>query len=91
MHAEVSFIVDYQQLTRVFEAFGKTNFMTILKTNLTDVDEYEAMQAGFYYGAGDCVQIDMVVETLWLRDWTLRLMPKRIKTRLSIDAPQENQ
>ncbi len=86
VHARVSLIVDYQQIAKVFEAFGKTNFMTVLKADLTDVDEYEALRSGFMYGDSDCVQLDMIIETLWLRDWTTRLMPQAIKERLSIET-----
>jgi hypothetical protein len=88
VHAQVSLIVDYQQIPKLFEAFGKTNFMTVLNANITDVDEYEALKNGFFYGTGDCVQLDMVVETLWLREWTTRLMPQRIKKLLSIEEPE---
>lgn len=91
IHAEVSLIVDYQHITKVFEAFGKTNFMTIMKANLTDVDEYSALIDGFHYGLGDCVKLDLVIETLWLRDWTVRLMPDRIKTRLSIPTGKDEE
>ncbi|MFG0249435.1 MAG: hypothetical protein ACF8OB_11165 [Phycisphaeraceae bacterium JB051] len=86
VHARVSLIVDYRQISKVFEAFGKTNFMTVLKADLTDVDEYEALHNGFMYGDSDCVQLDMIIESLWLRDWTKRLMPQAIKERLSIET-----
>lgn len=87
IHARALLIVDYQQIPKLFEAFGKTNFMTVLNAEITDVDEYEALQNGFLYGSGDCVRVDMVIETLWLREWTVRLMPERIKTRLAITPP----
>lgn len=88
VHAKVSLIVDYQQIPKLFEAFGKTNFMTILATNINDVDEYEALKAGYMYGPGDCVQMEMFIETLWLREWTTRLMPDRIKKLLSIPTAE---
>lgn len=91
IHAKVSLIVDYQQIAKVYEAFGKTNFMTILNTNLTDIDEYEYLKNGFLLGTGDCVQMDLVVETLWLREWTTRLMPDRIKTLLAIPTTKDEQ
>ena len=88
IHAKVSLIVDYQQMPKVYEAFGKTNFMTILNCQTKDIDEYEALKQGYLYGPGDCVQIDLVIETLWLRDWTVRLMPERVKKTLSIPIPE---
>ena len=88
IHARVSVIVDYQQMSRLFEAIGKTNFMTILSMNIIDVDEYEALKSGYLYGAGDCVQVDLVLETLWLRDWTVGLMPEGTKKMLSIETQE---
>lgn len=89
IHAKLTLIVDYQQLPKVYEAFGKTNFMTILNCQIIDVDEYEALKQGYLYGPGDCVQIELIIETLWLRDWTVRLMPDRIKKTLAIPIPEK--
>ena len=91
LHAKVSLVVDYQQMSKLFEAIGKTNFMTILNISITDVDEYEALQSGYLYGSGDCVQVDLIIETLWLREWTVRLMPKSIKTLLAIETKDKEQ
>jgi hypothetical protein len=89
VHAQLSLIVDYKQIVNVFEAFGKTNFMTVLKADITDIDEYKAMHDGYLYGDSDCVQLDMIIETLWLRDWTKRLMPQAIRERLSIPNDEQ--
>ena len=86
-HARVEAIVDYQQLPALFEAFSRVSFMTVLDCQIKDVDEYDALSEGYFYGVGDAVQITMVIETIWLREWTEGLMPERTKQYLGLLEP----
>ena len=70
-HAELSLIVDSQQLPAVLNAFDRVNFMTVIGMDIVDVDEYEHLLDGYYYGAVDAVQVDLLVETIWFRAWTV--------------------
>jgi hypothetical protein len=95
-HARMVAIVDYQQLPKLFEAIGRVNFMTVLDCQIQDVDEYEALRQGFVYGTGDSVRIDILIESIWLRDWTTKWMPDEVKRRLGIatasaDVPPEDE
>ena len=51
---------------------------------LDDVDEFELLNEGYVLGEYDCVHVEMVIETIWLRNWTSALMPKEIKDELGI-------
>ncbi len=82
--AEVSIVVDARQIPLIFESIGKTNFMSVLNVHIEDVDEYAELEKGYMYGATDCVTLTMLVESIWLRDWTRDLMPKDIKMQLGI-------
>ncbi len=86
-HARMVAIVDYQQLPKLFDAISEVNFMTVLDCQIKDVDEYEALLEGYVYGSGDAVRVDMLIETIWLREWTSQLMPDNVKTQLGIAAP----
>jgi hypothetical protein len=89
-HVQLSVIADYRQLPALFEAIGKVNFMTIINTHVSDVDEFPLLEAGYVFGQHDCVQVEMVIETIWLRQWTSALMPKAIKDELGIvEKPAE--
>jgi hypothetical protein len=77
-------VVDYQHLPDFFDNLSKVNFMTVIRMDLKSLDEYEALKNGFVYGSNDCVTADILIETLWLRDWTSRLTPKGIRTALGI-------
>lgn len=86
-HARMVAIVDYQQLPKLFEAISQVNFMSVLDCQIKDVDEYEALLQGYVYGSGDAVQVDMLIETIWMREWTQHLMPATVKQRLGIAEP----
>jgi len=87
-HARMVAIVDYQQLPALFDAISEVNFMTVLDCQIKDVDEYDALREGYVYGQGDAVQVDMLIETIWLREWTSKLMPDKVKEHLGIAVPQ---
>ncbi|MCC6579733.1 MAG: hypothetical protein IT440_04775 [Phycisphaeraceae bacterium] len=83
-HVRVHCYVDYQQLPDFFEQLSKINFMTVLEVKLSDVDEYEDLAKGYLYGHGDIVQASILIETLWLREWTAKLMPEGVQKQLGI-------
>ncbi|MEQ9461404.1 MAG: hypothetical protein RIG82_10690 [Phycisphaeraceae bacterium] len=85
-HATLSLHVDVAQIPRVFEAFSRINFMTVIDCAMSDVDEYgpDGLAGGYYYGTADVVQLDLVVESVFLRQWTLPLMPEEAKDYIGI-------
>lgn len=87
-HAQVELIVEYRQLPALFTAIGKVNFMTVLETHITEIDEYEDLAMGYMYGENDCVQVRMLIETIWLREWTGPLMPQVVKDELGVITPK---
>jgi hypothetical protein len=88
-HMWVTVVADYQRLPAFFNALSETNFMTVLETNIFSEDEYVAMGEGYMYGQGDAVRVQVLVESLWLRDWTEPLMPEVTKQYLRIESPPE--
>lgn len=83
-HVWVTLVVDSRQLPQFFNQLAAVNFMTVLKVDLRDVDEYEALRDGYVYGPGDAVQADILLETVWLRKWTAELMPEQVRQDLGI-------
>lgn len=88
-HARLVAVVDYQQLPVLMKELAQVNFMTVLNVRISDVDEYQALREGFDYGKADAVEVDLLIETVWLRDWTKQMMPAEIKKMLAIDAEVE--
>ncbi len=82
-HARVSLVIDSRMMPLFFDHLHRVNFMTVLKIDMKDVDEYDALRQGYVYGAGDVVQADMLIETIWLRDWTAALMPELARSQIA--------
>lgn len=86
---KVSLIVNYRQLPVLFNAIAHINFMTVLCCNIHDVNPYAALAEGYDYGQGNIVRVDMLIETLWIRAWTAKLMPKLTREYVGIDPPTD--
>ena len=83
-HVKIIADVDYQRLPKIFEAFSKINFMTIVDCQIKQIDEYELLSQGYMYGSSDCVEVEMVVESIWLRDLTRDFMPELTQEYLGL-------
>ncbi len=69
--AKMSVIIDVKRIPLLLNAISRINFMTATPTKITAVDEYAEFEAGYFYGQGvDVVQLDLDIESLWLRRWT---------------------
>jgi hypothetical protein len=89
-HAAVSVVVDAKRLPELFDAIAQVNFMTVLKFQITDVDSYDQLRRGFYYGPHACVRVDLLLETLWFRQWTRPLMPAGVCQDLGLPTRTAN-
>ncbi len=68
--AKLSVVIDSRAIPRLLASIAKFNLMTVVGLRVTDVDEYEHLASGYWYGRVDTVQLDLMIETLWLRSWT---------------------
>lgn len=66
----MSVIVDSRRIPQLLNALTAVNFMTPEIVRVQQVDEAEHFAQGYAYGEADVVQLDLWVETLWLRPWT---------------------
>jgi len=85
-------IVDVERLPEVLDAIAGYNFMTVTSVHLTEVDPFELARQGFVYGSAPVARVRIHIETIWLREWTRRFMPKAIKQALGVpvEEPQAN-
>ncbi len=88
-HARLTAIVGFQQLPRLFESISKVNFMTVVDVAIEGVDEYVELYSGYFYGPEDVVQASIVIETIWLREWTEQLMPDQTKKYVGLLEPDQ--
>lgn len=87
-HTRLIIDIEWEALPEFMEELRKINFMTVVKTNFVDVDEYKILREGGYvYGSADVVRAELVIESLFFRNWTEKLMPKAVKKKLLIIQP----
>jgi len=60
----------------------------VLDITLAPVDPFEHVRDGYLYGSGTVCELNMVLETIWLREWTSENMPTELKTTLGIPVEQ---
>ncbi|CAN5700901.1 hypothetical protein BH11PLA1_BH11PLA1_08450 [soil metagenome] len=82
--AEVRVVVSAKNLPKFLNALAQTNFMSVLDLDVTAVDSNEELRQGFYYGEEPVVRASIRLETIWLREWTRKIMPKEIRDELGV-------
>jgi len=87
-HTQLVIDIEATEVPAFLEQLRKVNFMTVIKAEITDLDEYKLLQEGYVYGHNDVVRAKLVIESLWFRNWTSDLMPKRVKEKLLIIIPE---
>lgn len=90
-HSQLVIDIEAAHLPAFMEKLRTTNFMAVVKAQITDLDEYELLKEGYVYGHNDVVRATLVIESLWFRNWTEELMPKIVKEKLLIIKPAETQ
>ncbi len=85
---ELDAVVSSARLNEFLATIARTNFMTVTSMSIDPVDQWEDLRQGYYYGKEHVVLLHLEIESVWLRNWTLPLMPKALKTRLGITEPE---
>jgi len=89
-YVELTLIASSKDLTTFFDALGKTNYMTVIDTDLSQVDPWEALDRGYFYGDDHIVRAHITIETIWLRSWTAPLMPETVRSALGVVLDSDN-
>ena len=69
----------------VLTELQRGSFISVLKVEMTAVDPLVAALQGYYYGERPVVELDLQCEMMFLRPWTVPLMPDGIRQAL-LDA-----
>jgi hypothetical protein len=64
--------------------YRQNNGYTVLNISTRAIDPLEAAGNGFLYGPTQAVRLDILVEELMFRGWTVPLMPDETKRSLNI-------
>lgn len=88
-HTRLTIDIEWDKLPLFMEMLGETNFMTVVDADITDLDEYELLKEGYVYGGTDVIRAELLIESLWFREWTLEFMPTVVQQRLLITENQD--
>lgn len=85
--ARVQLIVSSRRLPEIFDAVVKSNFMAITDLDLSEVDIWQELEQGYFYGDESVIRVSLDLQTVWLRSWTTPFMPKAVRAQLGIPDP----
>lgn len=69
-HATLSVLINARDIPQLLNAISAVNFMSVINSSITNVDEYTLFNQGFYFGEGvSVVRLDLIIESIWLRSW----------------------
>ncbi len=86
----IDFVASGDRLPEFVDALAAVNFMTVVDLDLQRLDTADDLRAGYFYGVEPVVRGQMVIESVWLREWMLEFMPRDVRLGLNIpDAPTE--
>lgn len=85
-YATVRMVVSTSAIPEVVNAFARQNLMTVVNLRVRPADAFEAAEDGFIYGADPVSEVDMSIESVWLRPWLARLMPAELQKMKGTDG-----
>ncbi|MBX3408789.1 MAG: hypothetical protein KF859_02750 [Phycisphaeraceae bacterium] len=77
-------VVSSARLNDFLNAITRTNFMTVTSLNLAEVSVWDDLRDGYYYGTEHVVRATLEIETIWLRSWMLKYMPRAVRGALGV-------
>ena len=83
---DLDMIVATGRIDEVLAGFTIPVVMSVLDVEVAQADAFAALKAGEYLGEGAVSRLIMTVETLWLRDWSGKLMPNEARTKIGMAA-----
>jgi hypothetical protein len=85
VHMRASMVVEADKLPMVLDQLGRGRLLSVVQVERVEpVDPAAAANAGYFYGDKPCVRVDLLVEDLLLRKWTVQYMPERVKQMLGV-------
>lgn len=84
--ATVRLVVATSMIPEVLNAIARQNFMTVITMDVRPTDAFEAADEGYIYGAAPVSELRLTIESVWLRPWLAKLMPRELQTLKGTDG-----
>ena len=85
-YVTVRMVVATSMIPEVLNAIARQNFMTVTGMDVRPTDAFEAADEGFIYGAAPVSEVKLTIESVWLRPWIAKLMPRELQTLKGTDG-----
>ena len=90
VNIHLSMVVETKAIPEILDAFAMQNFMSVIDLSITPADPFEAIREGYFYGAENVSNLELTVDSIWLRSWTSEFMPDVVRASLGIPlAPKQ--
>jgi hypothetical protein len=88
VHFDVEMNVEADRVPMILEELGRGRFLSVVQvTSITSLDSSTYHLVGYYYGNKPVVNLKLKCEDIFLRDWTVPLMPPTVQKRLGVTPP----
>lgn len=84
VHFTVNVDVDARQVDRFLHDFSRNRLMNVYNVSMSNVDSADSLAAGYAYGDGPVINLQLDCEALFLRKWLVAFMPPKVKQSLGI-------
>ena len=84
VNIHINLIVETRAIPDILDAFAKQNFMNVIDLSITPADAFDAIREGYFYGGENVANLELTLDTIWLRSWTKTFMPDVVKASLGI-------
>ena len=84
LQVRMRMVVSTVRIPTILDSFAQNNFATVIDIDLKPVNKFTSLEDGFDYGAEPVSELTVVLETVWLRAWTVEQMPESVKSALGI-------
>ncbi|MDB5331950.1 MAG: hypothetical protein JWP03_3101 [Phycisphaerales bacterium] len=82
--------VDARKIPMIISELERGRLVTIYQADASTVDAQAAVDDGYIYGPAPIVQLTLKGEQLFMRQWTVKMMPDRVKDVLQIGPADAN-
>lgn len=83
-NARLTVVVSSARLPVLIDAISKSNFMAVTEVSLFEVDMWNDLDAGYYYGEENVVRAVIDIEMVWFKSWLEPIVPPSLRDQLGL-------
>jgi hypothetical protein len=76
--------IEADKIPLFLKTLATDRFITVIRVEMNPVDSQQKQRDGFVYGPRPVVSLILDCEALFMREWTIKLMPEGIRNKLGI-------